>query len=530
MPFASIFVPDFPVAAIVRSEPELRSHAVAVLEGKPPLEKVLAVNEDARHAGVFQGMTKLQAELCDSVTLRDRSELQESVAHQALLDCAQSFSPRVEHVAPDTLLLDLSGVGKLFGPLPKVARAISRCASQMGLEANVAVASTIDAALLAARGFSGVTVVPEGKESECLGALPVSVLLEQEKDCDKADEILQTLRAWGIRKFCELAALPQAELSERLGQYGLELQRKARGTSDRALSPSDPPLIFEEASELEYPIVLLEPLAFALNRMLEQLCARLQARALAAQELHLELTLENGFHSEAESSANKDRREGAPAWSRSLRQSGIFERSIHLPVPLLNAKTFLKLLQLDLNANPPGAPVKKIALRIKPAKPRPGQSGLFMPSSPEPEKLELTLARISGVVGEGRVGSPVLLDTYRREAFEIRHFSPSAAKNENHGERGDLITALRIFRPTVAVRVERQNGRPSHVSAQKQKEISGDVLWAAGPWRSSGDWWEQDAWIRDEWDIALRAQTGLALYRLVHDLVAGKWVVEGEYD
>jgi protein ImuB len=213
-----------------------------------------------------------------------------------------------------------------------------------------------------------------------------------------------------------------------------------------------------------------------------------------------------------------------------LRQSGIFERSIHLPVPLLNAKTFLKLLQLDLNANPPGAPVKKIALRIKPAKPRPGQSGLFMPSSPEPEKLELTLARISGVVGEGRVGSPVLLDTYRREAFEIRHFSPSAAKNENHGERGDLITALRIFRPTVAVRVERQNGRPSHVSAQKQKEISGDVLWAAGPWRSSGDWWEQDAWIRDEWDIALRAQTGLALYRLVHDLVAGKWVVEGEYD
>lgn len=533
MPYACIFVPDFPVEAIVRAEPELRSHAVAVLEGKPPLEKVLAANEEARHAGVWSGMTKLQAELCDSVSLRDRSELQESAAHHALLDCAQSFSPRVEDVASHTLLLDLSGVGKLFGPLPKIARAISRRASGMGLEANVAVASTIDAALLAAHGFSGVTVVPEGKESESLGGLPVQVLLERENDCDKAQEVLQMLRSWGIRKFCELAALPQVELSERLGQYGLELQTKARGTGYRTLSPSDLPLVFEEAIDLEFPIVLLEPLAFALNRMLEQLCARLEARALAAQELHLELTLENGYVRETDQATKTH--EGAhtacaPPLSRSLRQGGFFERNIHLPIPLLNPKTFLKLLHLDLNANPPGAPIKKIMLRIEPAKPRPAQDGLFMPSSPESEKLELTLARISGVVGEGRVGSPALLDTHRREAFEMRHFTPTSPTDGNRGTRDDVVTALRMFRPVVAVHVNQQNGRPAHISARKGQEISGDILWAAGPWRSSGDWWEHDAWIRDEWDVALRRQNGIALYRLVHDLVGGKWVVEGEYD
>ena len=548
MPFACIFVPDFPVEAIVRTEPGLRSHSVAVLEGKPPLEKVLAANEEARHAGISVGMTKLQAELCGSVTLRQRSELQESVAHHALLDCAQSFSPRVEAVAADTLLLDLSGLGKLFGPLPKIARAISRRASDMGLEANVAVAPNLESALLAAHGFSGVTVVPEGKEAECLSGLPVHVLFAKGTEIDKSEGILRTLAAWGIRKFCDLAALPEVQLSERLGQYGLELQRKARGTSNRTLSPSDPPLVFEEAIELEYPIVLLEPLAFALNRMLEQLCARLQARALAAQELHLELTLENGYVRETDPTTKDPlqlRSEQAsehagkvdsyqftdsPPMSRSLRQGRIFQRSIHLPVPLLNPKTFLKLLQLDLNANPPGAPVKKIALRMEPAKPRPGQNGLFMPSSPEPEKLELTLARISGVVGQGRVGSPALLDAHRREAFEIQHFSPLAPRNGNDSVQDDLITALRIFRPAVAVRVNHQNGKPSHISATRQKEISGDVLWAAGPWRSSGDWWEQDAWIRDEWDIALRRESGVALYRLVHDLVAGKWVVEGEYD
>ena len=129
MPFACIFVPDFPVEAIVRAEPELRMSPVGVIEGKPPLQKICSVNEAARGAGISLGMTKLQAELCDEVVLRERSGLQEATAHAALLDCAQSFSPRVEDAGADTVLFDLSGLEKLFGTVPKIARQISRRAS-----------------------------------------------------------------------------------------------------------------------------------------------------------------------------------------------------------------------------------------------------------------------------------------------------------------------------------------------------------------------------------------------------------------
>jgi len=75
-----------------------------------------------------------------------------------------------------------------------------------------------------------------------------------------------------------------------------------------------------------------------------------------------------------------------------------------------------------------------------------------------------------------------------------------------------------------------ESGQPVRVLCAKKKEVQGDVLWKAGPWRASGDWWERDTWARDEWDIALQNEGSVALYRLVHDLLGGGWFVEGTYD
>src|SRR5580692_8237438 len=541
MPFACIFVPDFPVEALLRAEPELRSRSLAVLEGKVPLQKVFAVNENARRAGIDLGMTKVQIEACSGLVLRARSLPQEAAAHAVLLDCAQSFSPRVEAVGCDTIVLDLAGLQPLFGALPKIARALSRRASDFGLETNVAVAGNPDTAALAARGFSGVTVIPEGKEAEQLGSLPVEVLLGN--STQESGQLLETFSRWGIRKLRDLAALPDVALSERLGQAGIHLQKLACGATSRTLVPVEPVLIFEEVIELEYPLMLLEPLAFLLGRLLEQLCARLEARALATQELRLCLELENGWQTEEITTGTGARRS--------------FQRTLRLPVPLLDSRTFLKLLQLDLKAHPPGAPIVKIYLAAEPVRPRAAQNGLFLPPEPEPEKLELTLARIAGIVGEDKVGSLALLDTHRHEGFRMQRFAPETFSPQRH--RGteeinhkramdssapepalsvaggclggdDLVTALRIFRPPVDIAVTMQDGRPAHINYPKNKAMQGEILWAAGPWRSSGDWWEQQGWARDEWDIAVQGETVIALYRLVRDRLYGKWFLEGTYD
>ena len=160
MPFACIFVPNFSAAAIFRAEPELRAQALAIFEGKSPLEKVFAVNESAGRVGIAPGMTKAQAELCSELTLRPRSPSQESAAHAALLDCAQSFSPYVEDAAADTAILDLAGMESLFGSLPEIAHNLLSCAADLGLEVNVAAASNADAAVLV--GFEKFLVNGDG--------------------------------------------------------------------------------------------------------------------------------------------------------------------------------------------------------------------------------------------------------------------------------------------------------------------------------------------------------------------------------
>jgi protein ImuB len=547
--FACIFIPDFSVQALIRFEPDVRARPIVVLIGRPPLEKVVALNERARQGGVEIGATRSQLEAWENLVLRARSEVQENSAHAALLDCAQSFSPEVEDASPGTVLLNLDGLEPLLGPLPKIAHDLQRRVAQAGLEANIAVAANPDAALLAARGFPGVTLIPEGREAERFGDLPVDVLLESFSssssfDAEEATRWAETFDRWGIRKLRALAALPEVPVIERLGQHGLRLQKLARGAASRTLRVLEPRLIFAESVELEYPIVLLEPLAFLLNRMLEQVCARLRARALAVQELQLNLELA--------ASSN-----GCASLTPTLTQT--FTRTLRLPTPMLDAKVFLKLLQLDLQAHPPGAPIIKILLSAEPARPRALQSGLFQPVFPEPEKLELTLARIADIVGEGRVGSVELLDTHREGAFAVRHFAPvepslepevkqsekkkntSMPENdsayeldENVREKAQdkmsAVIVLRLFRPPLAAEVTVREAKPMRLRCLQREGIDGEIVWTAGPWRSSGDWSEQEGWAREEWDIAVYVETSLVLYRLVQDKLSGNWFVEGTYD
>ena len=493
MNFACIYIPNFEAHAAMRGQPGSRSPETAV-------------NAHCSAAG------------------------RES-AHAALIDLGFSFSPRLEDVAADTIILDLAGLEQLLGSPREIAGRMAQRASELDLRTNVAIASNPEAALLAARGFAGITLISPGEERERLGCLPLEVL-------QPSAEILETLHRWGVRHFKALATLPTVQLSERLGQKGVRLQTLARGAGLRSLVPTQPRLEFEESMELEDPIEQLDSLAFALGLLLNRLCGRLAVRALAAQELLLDLKLEAPLR--------HDQVDPDPAKVN-------YQARLRLPVPTQSSKTLLKLLHIHLGAASPVAAVVEIRIRAEAAKPRVAQGGLFLPASPDPDKLEVTLARVAKTVGQENLGSPELMDTHRPGAFRMTRFNPF--RNEITGrrrnrafscDRGLLqidsnqrkpLTALRVFRPPLPARVETREGIPVRIAfAGTRCEVNS----AAGPWRSTGDWWRKDGYRRDEWDVEVKHKTAfkatgregraLGLYRIFHDLSGEDWFVQGSYD
>ena len=522
MAFASIYVPGFSVQAVVRAEPALRDCAIALVDGTPPIWNVVAANEAAMQAGIALGMARTQAEQFSGVKMRQRSRGQEESAHTALLDLAWSVSPRIEDTALDTVTLDLAGLHSLFGSEEEIARQLTEGASRFGLTAQVALASNPDVAIHAARGFPGITLIPPGAESQRLGCLPVSVLSPSAEILET--EVLETLDRWGVRTCQALAALPVLELSERLGQEGVRLHEFARGVRTRSLVLAEPAQNFVEEMEIEHGVAELEPLAFLLGRLLDQLCARLAARSLAAGAIHVQFRLETTPPS-------------------------TFEKVLRLPVPMRDSKILLRLLRLQLQAGPPAAPILKLVLAADPTRPRVTRGGLFLPRGPDPEKLELTIARLANLVGDGNIGSPELADTHRPGEFRVCRFLPSGGEVNRSRENGTAPGAgFRVFRPAPQASVELRDGRPTRVSF---RGLRGDVAAASGPWRTSGDWWREDPWQQDEWDLEIhfdgpsraslgrrreRANTPSAegpspgLYRFYYDARLQDWFVRGAYD
>ena len=465
---------------------------------------------------------------------RSVSAATENQAQPVLVNLAFTFSPLVEQTTVDTVVLDVAGRDLMFG-LPEtatelagdaeiysahnLAMEIARRARQFNLEANVSVAANPDAAIHLARSFKATTIVKTGEELAHLGKLSLKKLDYSLAgiDAHRAAEIGETFALWGVRTFDDLARLPLAGVAERLGQEGVRLQNLAQGKSERPLNLIRPPVGFEQSLELEHPIEELEPLSFILSRLLNQLCANLLEHALATNELQLLFKLENKTE---------------------------FERTITLPVPMRNSKNLLRLLLLDIEAHPPSAPIVGVTIKAEPVKPRAAQTGLFIPLAPEPERLEITLARLAKLVGANNLGSPELLDTHRPDAFRMKRFcvNQRTKRNVKGGSRSSLnagrtralpVLGFRVFRPPWQAEVQTMSGRPVRINARANSsgKVRGKIVCASGPWRTSGEWWRADVWARDEWDVAVSdAQESEVLCRIYRDLANEQWFVAGVYD
>ncbi len=552
-----------------------------------------------------------------------------SAPQSAVVKVAQDFTPRYEIVGP-LVMLDLSGLSRLFGSAREIGEQLR--AAMAGAPVRVAIAPSQTAAALLALGRPGLTVVSIEEQPAALAPLQVSLLGELEKlrhpqtvdsrraalaplpqrpqrgtipphvadmedvlpyfqSClDRTSEaaraphakcgggwqhprdahaarltktakralmtplnaspalkdiqsLLDVLRRWGVKTLGALAVLAPGEVYERLGARGVTWQRLARGDDQGPLVPCVPEDPFEGQLELEWPIEGLEPLAFVLARVFEPLSERLERADRGAAILHTHLRL-------------------------TTRE--VYARTVQLPAPMRDPKTLRTLVLLDLESNPPSAAIDRVRVLIEPTPAKVLQWTLYERAQPSPEQVSTLMARLTALMGEGHVGSPRLVDSWRPGVFEMTAFSvPETSVALAHrtprladARSGPVVpsapvapgTALRRFRLAIPARVRMEDGRPVRVMVDRCGVTGGVVAQSAGPWRTSGEWWNDGqigqigqirksthhlldqpnpphqpstAWDRDEWDVVLESGTA---YRIFVERHVGQWFIDAVID
>ena len=340
-------------------------------------------------------------------------------------------------------------------------------------------------------------------------------------------EILAVLHKWGIHTLGQFAALDKEQLAARLGPEAIGMWKRANGKSQRLLKLVRPPESFEESFEFENEIETAEPLLFMLRRFLEQLAVRLSTIYLVAKELTLRITF-----------ANKQ----------------CYERVFKIPQPTNDVDLLFRMLQTHLENFRSEHPIVAVALSAQPIRPVSQQFQLFEIALRNPHQLSETLARLVALLGSERLGTPVLEETHRPDAFRMEPFAwavasdssavtsakedvPSGQNRKSGSDSHALRTAhstpaLRRFRPAVSASLLLDEDTLAHV---RSAEISGKIIEQRGPYFLSGNWWDEKSWARAEWDVQL--ENGELVRVNESDPpsqsygVAGRtWKVDGIYD
>ena len=482
--FAVLLVPDFALHALRRGDSSLARVPVALVEGEGRKATVVAVSAEAR--GVVPGIAAtLAMARCPGIALRPRDPTAEIEANRLLLAAAFTLSPRVEFTAAGCATVDLQGADA--ADTEKRMRAALAELVAAGLPARGGAAATPQTAFYTARRAEPLLVVEE--LGGFLALLPLAF-------AEPTPAHAAILLGWGIRTCGELTALAKGEVGQRLGVEGVQLWERAAGEATRPLRLAQPARSFAAAWDYEPPIESLEPLLFRLRRFAECVALELRAEGLAAEALTFTLLLED----------ETDNR-----------------RELRLPEPGTDVDSWMRVLQSHLETVRTEARAVGARLVATPGRPPQKQGGLFDTGLRDPAVFWDNLARLAAIVGEGRVGTPMPLDTYRPDAFAVEKPGDTVSAPEAapvHPLRG---FTLRRFRPAWPARVEVAEERPVRVESAGVRDA---VRTARGPWRSSGDWWRPDGWAVEVWHVEL---AGGGLYQLARNESSG-WSVEGALD
>jgi protein ImuB len=286
---ACLLIPGFELRAALRARPRLAGCPTALAPDAGEEQLLGPVTAAAEAAGVKLGMRLGEAlATCPSLALVERDPAGVEREWEGVLRRLEDTGFAVDPVEHGVVVFETRGVERLYG------------GAQAALErALAAVGSTWDPRIGAAgRRFTAlaaasvarpgqILIVADKEEREFLEPLPLSLL---PLSADRYAE----LEGLGLRRIGELAQLPSAAVSERLGADGRKAWRLAHGGRRARVRGRRPAAELAEVLVLPDAVANELTLRRALGSLLERLLARPERAGRPFRKLALAARLVDG--------------------------------------------------------------------------------------------------------------------------------------------------------------------------------------------------------------------------------------------
>ena len=445
----------------------------------------------------------LPSDLCVQPYRPDRDR----AALAALAQWAMRFSPLVAVDEPDGLLMDITGMERLFGGEANLVNRLAEALAGLGLAARVATADTVGCAWAVARfGRGKRTVVPPGRMRQELADLPIRALR-----VDQA--IVEALAEVGLRQVRHLLELPRAAMEERFGHELPGRLDQALGLAWEGIVPAELVEVAQVQRESAGPVRNMEAIRLAARGLLEELCEALGRQGEGARRLELVLT----------------RLDAAP-----------LVVPVTLSQPSRDARHLWSLLSVAMERVHLGGGVERLTLRAPQVGRLRHRQTAYLAGREEQAAAGRQLSQLLDVMvnrlGPDRVTGVQVVESHVPE----RSFRRRPVAAEPRGRPAGQTAMVAAERPSVLL------DRPQEVQVMTVAP-DGPLLWlrwggrqrriiaCAGPERIAPQWWRTPAapalsdppeCTRDYFRVQEQGGCWLWVYR---ELETGRWFLHGRW-
>lgn len=323
----SLWFPRLGVERLIRAQPHLAGLPLAMVSDEGQAQLVSSLSPEASALGLHLRQPLRDAyAMCGDLITRPEQPRHKEAFLGVLHRWAGRYSPWVSTAPPDGLIIDLTGCAHLFGGEEVLAEQVAQDCVDLGLSVQMGIADTLGAAWALARftaqngaashrsgdaidqearatrsragkrrhwtrGGAAPSVptgpalqnriAPIGKAWQMLSPLPIAAL--------RIDpQLVDQLNRLGLRRIGDLIGQPRAGLARRFGRGLVDKLDQAMGSAPEPVSPAKPPDRFSVRLSFPDPIGLEGDVAAGLERLVEQLCARLKAKGRGARVLRIE--------------------------------------------------------------------------------------------------------------------------------------------------------------------------------------------------------------------------------------------------